>query len=639
MRHTLLAALITGGAAVLCTIAPAPLDAQIRASELQTISQVVDGTTITLSYSRPRLRGRDVVFGTRAVRWGEVWTPGANWATTLEVDRPVRVSGVDVPAGEYSVWMIVSQDSIWTMLLDPRVRLFHEDHPTPDSTHIRIPVRADSAADAKEDVLTWSFPNITSRGGGMAMHWDRVRVTMDFTVEPTLSEFFPEQDAQRYIGRYVMVPPPGAPPMPDSMPAPAVVVTYERGGLKGRIEPPDNYLQTFALMPVGPQIFTVGLYMAAEVYADGEIYEVLRPDFMITFAEVDGVMTLEARGPDDELYFEGRRVAPRPLLDSLLQREVEERQFSGVVMMANAGVPIYQASVGQATDAAVIVQNTRFRLASITKAFTAVLAMQLVEQGRLTLASPVAELVPELMLDRRLKILVEDLLLHRSGLPGEPEAMYGASRDALTMVNETLVSEPYKAYGKFNYSNLDYLVLGLIIERVTGKNFGTVLQEQILTPLGMNDSGLATRTSTGIAQGYVADSSGKILREPSIHIENFAAAGAMYGTVADLLKFDQALYTDALLKPESIAAMYTSHPELGYVAFGSWVYDYYFLPNAPRVVERRGGILGFNHAFIRLPELRKTLIILSNNDRFDPDTFGKLDSFKDKLIKALVESQ
>lgn len=297
----------------ICAIAvagllPAPLAAQIRASELQTISQTVDGTVVTISYSRPRLRGREVVFGTPAVHWGEVWTPGANFATTLEVNRPIRISAVDVPVGKYSVWMIVTQDSSWTMLLDPRPRLFHTEHPEPDSTHIRIPVRVDAAYGHREDALTWSFPAITARGGTMAMHWDRTRVTMDFTVQPTLSEFFPEAEAGRYVGVYVLAPPPGI-VVPDDE-VPKLVVLYERGGLKMRFEPPDSYMQTAALMRVARDIFTVGLYMAAEVYADGEIYEVMRPDFMLTFSEIDGVMTLEARDADDELLFTGKRSAP-----------------------------------------------------------------------------------------------------------------------------------------------------------------------------------------------------------------------------------------------------------------------------------------------------------------------------------------
>ena len=77
---------------------PLEAGAQIRASELQTISQTVDGTTVTITYSRPRMRGRWPIFGTRAVQWGEVWTPGANYATILEVNKDITMAGAKVPA-------------------------------------------------------------------------------------------------------------------------------------------------------------------------------------------------------------------------------------------------------------------------------------------------------------------------------------------------------------------------------------------------------------------------------------------------------------------------------------------------------------------------------------------------------------
>ena len=296
MRHIAVLALVSVAAALV----PVAAESQIRASELQTISQIVDGTKVTISYSRPRLRGRDVVFGTRAVSWGEVWTPGANYATTLEVDRPITIAGTLVPKGKYGVWMIVQQDSAWTMLLDPEWKQYHTEHPEPAERHIKVPVRADSVADWSEEALTFSFPKVTARGATIAMHWHRMRVTVDYTVEPTLSELLPEAEAARYVGRYVL------PSNPDT----TFLVLYENGGLKARFEPLDPYLQTFALMRVGPEIFTVGLFMAAEVFANGEIYEVLRPDFMITFREVDGQMEFEARGESDQLYFTARRISP-----------------------------------------------------------------------------------------------------------------------------------------------------------------------------------------------------------------------------------------------------------------------------------------------------------------------------------------
>lgn len=284
---------------------PGAAAAQIRASELQTISQTVDGTKVTIEYSRPRLRGRDSVFGTRAVQWGEVWTPGANWATTLDVDRPITLSGVTVPKGKYGLWMIVEPDSSWIMLLDPEWRQFHTAHPKPSDRQIKVTVAADSSAAWSEEALTFSFPSVTARGASIAMHWHHMRVTMHYTVEPTLSESLPRAEAARYVGRYALTS-----ANPADTTSSALIVSYEGGGLKARFEPEDAYMHTFALMRVAPDLFTAGLYMAAEVYAAGEVYEVMRPDFMLTFREEGGRMRFEVRGEKDELYFSGRQVSP-----------------------------------------------------------------------------------------------------------------------------------------------------------------------------------------------------------------------------------------------------------------------------------------------------------------------------------------
>lgn len=293
------------GTALACALlagVPSTATSQIRASELQTIAQTVDGTTITLTYSRPRLRGRTNVWGTRIVNWGEVWTPGANYATILQTDRDISVSGVKVPKGKYSVWMVVSKDTSWTMLLDPKWKQFHEDHPKPNDTQIHVPVSATPAAPTVEDALTWSFPSVTARGGTMAMQWERMRVTIPFAVTPSLSELLPERDAAPYLGSYALTDSAGKD-------AGKMIVRYERGGLKAHFEPEDRYFQTFALMKVGPDIFTAGLFMSAEVYAGGEIYEVLKPDFMLTFTRKGSDVTFEIRGAADELYQRGRRIA------------------------------------------------------------------------------------------------------------------------------------------------------------------------------------------------------------------------------------------------------------------------------------------------------------------------------------------
>ncbi len=288
-----------GVAAVLWVAAGEPLPAQVRASELQSIAQTVDGTTVRITYSRPRLRGRTVVFGTKAVQWGEVWTPGANYATILETDRDITLGGVAVPKGKYGVWMIVSKDSLWTMLLDPKWKQFHMDHPKPNDTQIRVPVRANPRAPAVEEVLTFSFPTISARGGTIAMQWARMRISVPFQVTPTLSEKLAESEAHPYVGRFAL----------DSAgkSVGTLIVTYVNGGLRARFDPNDPYFKTFALMRTGRHMFTVGLFEAAEVYAGGEIYEVLKPDLQLTFS-ADGA-TLEMRDDSDALWFSGKRIS------------------------------------------------------------------------------------------------------------------------------------------------------------------------------------------------------------------------------------------------------------------------------------------------------------------------------------------
>ena len=181
-------------------LAPASMAAQIRASEIGTMSQIIDGTTIRMEYSRPRARERTTLFGTKAVSWGETWTPGANWATTLEVDKNVKLNGTPVPKGKYSVWMVVRENRNWTFVLDPKAHRYHEEHPDSSGTQIRFPVRADSAPFT--DALLWSMPAIRVNGGTLAMDWERAHVALDVEVEPSYTTALPAGDAAAYVGEY-----------------------------------------------------------------------------------------------------------------------------------------------------------------------------------------------------------------------------------------------------------------------------------------------------------------------------------------------------------------------------------------------------------------------------------------------------
>ncbi|MGZ8412008.1 MAG: DUF2911 domain-containing protein [Gemmatirosa sp.] len=277
---------------------PAPARAQIRASELGTVSQTIDGTKLTIAYSRPRVRGRDPLFGSRAVRWGETWTPGANWATTLDVSRAITLAGRPVPKGTYSVWMVVRESGDWTMVLEPKARIFHMDPPDSSAKQIRFPVRAETGPFT--EVLTWSFPDVGTSGGTLAFQWATTRVAMPVGVEPSLRVTMPEAEAAPYLGRYAYT-------EMDTLGKPArtieLVVLYEDGTLKGEFAPADAYMKRFALIRTAPDWFFPGLYDK-----DGKIYEIMRPDMSFEFTRANGKPeALEVRYGGEYLAARGKR--------------------------------------------------------------------------------------------------------------------------------------------------------------------------------------------------------------------------------------------------------------------------------------------------------------------------------------------
>lgn len=282
--------------------APGTVHGQIRASELGTVSQVVDGTKVTIEYSRPRARGRNPLFGTRIVQWNEVWTPGANYATTFNTSKDVQLNGARVPKGIYSVWLVVRQAGDWTMVLDPRARMFHEDHPDSTAQQIRFPVHVDQVTPPLE-VLTWTFNDIRPSGATIAMQWGTYRVTAFLVVEPTLSKSLAATVASDYVGKFSGK---GTGLSYSNTDPFTLNVTYDDGVLHGEFDPEDKYLKRFALMRVAGDIFTVGIYDG-----NGQIYEVLRPDMMITFTRTNGRVTgFEIRDEQDRLDATGSRARP-----------------------------------------------------------------------------------------------------------------------------------------------------------------------------------------------------------------------------------------------------------------------------------------------------------------------------------------
>ncbi|MCA6075078.1 serine hydrolase domain-containing protein [Fulvivirga sedimenti] len=326
-------------------------------------------------------------------------------------------------------------------------------------------------------------------------------------------------------------------------------------------------------------------------------------------------------------------------IDSIVTSAASENYFEGTVLLADGGSVIYQKSFGY-TDASKqtpVGNSTRFGIASITKMFTAIIIMQLVEESKLSLTDNLAELLPGIDIPKSSKITIHHLLLHISGLPNESDLIYQSKTSPEEFVDATLQNKSSR-FEQFNYANIDYVLLGMIIESIDGRNWQQSVKVRILDKTGMNDTGFLGKDQypEDFAYSFSIDPDNNRIEDPLFHIENFYAAGCMYSTAQDLLKLDQAMYGNSLLTEASKEMMFKSYPEYNYSGYSVWTYKYPYVSPAPYIMERRGGILGSNSALVRILSSNKTIIILSNNNRFNPDSFGDKANLKEALIMELT---
>jgi D-alanyl-D-alanine carboxypeptidase len=177
---------------------------------------------------------------------------------------------------------------------------------------------------------------------------------------------------------------------------------------------------------------------------------------------------------------------------------------------------------------------------------------------------------------------------------------------------------------EFDYNNADYIILGKIIERISGKSFEDNLHEKILKPLNMRNSGMLSQCNIvdNLADTYFFREDLKtIVNDLPVYIENWYAAGAMYSTAADILTFSNALFGKKLLKQETLNRMFTSGP--GEYGYGVWVYkDYEINHKMFTIIKRPGSIMGAQAMLFHILEDGTTIIILSNTGTTSLDDFA-----------------
>lgn len=313
-------------------------------------------------------------------------------------------------------------------------------------------------------------------------------------------------------------------------------------------------------------------------------------------------------------------------IEDLLSKYHEYEQFNGSVLVADDGKIIFSDGFGMANMEHDIpnTPETKHRIGSITKQFTAALILQLAEQGKLELDQPISTYLPNYEGPAADVVTIHHLLTHSSGIPSYtsfPDFFEEVSRDpkspeelVKTFSDSILQFTPGE---RFVYNNSAYVLLGHIIEEVTGKTYEQVLQENIFEPLDMNDSGYDHHATIlkNRAAGYERSGDGYV-NAPYLDMSLPYAAGSLYSTAEDLYKWDRALYTDEILSEESKQLMFSPHMAMGNSDYGyGWSLDK--MPvgktrDSVAIQVHGGGINGFNTLIVRVPE-EDDLVVLLNN--------------------------
>src|SRR6185312_6823892 len=327
----------------------------------------------------------------------------------------------------------------------------------------------------------------------------------------------------------------------------------------------------------------------------------------MTWLAVSGLVSAQS-APDADLAAKS---------GALITPLVDADQFSGAVLVARNGVPVFRQAFGLANREWDVpnTPDTKFRIGSITKQFTATAVLQLAEAGKLSIDDPVAKYYSEAPPAWN-GITIRHLLTHTSGIPSFTSIPHFFDQQArLDRTPEEIIKltqdKPldFAPGTKYLYDNTGYVILGYIIEKVSGERYADYIQHHIFDALGMKSSGydVSATIIPKRAAGYSRDKD-HYTNARFISMTEPYAAGSLYTTVDDMLIWDQAIYAAKLLTPASLRAMFTDHGH-GY-GFG-WVIDKQY--GHPHDVHA-GWVNGFITRIDRFPEDKLTIVVLSNED-------------------------
>jgi D-alanyl-D-alanine carboxypeptidase len=318
--------------------------------------------------------------------------------------------------------------------------------------------------------------------------------------------------------------------------------------------------------------------------------------------------------------------------DAYIRSETAKQFFRGSVLVGIDGKIVFEKAYGPGDEewGNANTVRTKFRIASLSKQFTAACILLLQERGRLNVHDPISRYLPGLPLAWQ-AITIHELLTHTSGVPNSTSSAENASGDRIGATPQQLidhvVNKPlnFAPGTNWSYSNTGYILLGIIVEKISGQSYADFLKTNIFEPLGMRDSGYdrARDIINERASGYdLID--GHIVNADFIDMSVPFSAGGIYSTVEDMYRWNEALAEDRkLLSAESRKQMFTEYPEAvhegqhyGYgvvisrLKFGRLLYYH------------GGGVEGFSSSIQRYPSDRVCIVVLSNLASYKPWELG-----------------
>lgn len=308
-------------------------------------------------------------------------------------------------------------------------------------------------------------------------------------------------------------------------------------------------------------------------------------------------------------------------IEELIATYYEQGKFHGTALVSYEGKVIYKKGFGFANREWDIPNSnhTKFRLASVSKQFTALLVMQLVETGKIDLQEKVATYLPNYPKPQGDQITIHHLLTHTAAIP-RSEVKYNERHDVPTLLNSFKDLPLDRTPGElYRYSNEGYILLGYILEQITGKSYQDLIQVKIFDPAGMKNSGYDNHYQIikYRASGY--SQQGKNYKNaPYIDMSNPYAAGSLYATVEDLFLWDEALRNNALLSAKNFNEMIKPQIETGYRFYGYGFSNGLHRVGISNIEEQAhwhtGGIEGFRTLILRVPASNSCIVLLSNSE-------------------------